>query len=333
MKLHESNPISESKVELYHSFPQQETFSKSVEFKPKLQEANSNPTVAIQTEVSLDSVKKNVLIDEFQQMDHHSLEAFSSLDDLAAPIYSWEGAPISQSNDSHVFGHSLRYFKNIEQISYALKNDSSINLDPKEICDNPFDALLVKLSIAQRQGYFPRKEQIYKRLINFCFKSLVKRFQDEVYPDTHVLKKRLKVEMIKHYFQKDYNPFVIVKDKSQSKFNKEVCNFANVNFNKQIMTKISYCSSLRESLLEKIEEISKAPEQLFVKQLSMYLRECENWLENCPSSRTIEEHLESLFKSKSPASKKRSANLPWTIDMTIKACSITKEALNNASDE
>jgi hypothetical protein len=282
--------------------------------------------------VSLQSMKELATPREAGPQSFLGPEAFASLEKLSSLETVHECLP-SQSDDSKNISHSLRYFKSTQQISDCLQSDAMVRLKAQELCDGPLDALLVQLTLESRASYSPRKEQLYKRLINFCFKLLVKEFKDEVYPDTNVLKKRLKVEMIKHYFQKNYEPFVIVNTKSESKFNKEVCNFAKVNFNKQIMAKLSQCPSLRSSLLAKIAMISKTPELLFSKQLQKYLRECENWLDTCSPEQSKEGHLVTLFKSKSNVAKKRGVNLPWTIDLIIRACNLTTEALEGTCDK
>jgi hypothetical protein len=333
MSLQEQSPVSESKNTLGTSANQTDSAPWSSELFPFDHDYISkfNPIIAS----AFDVQPVNALP---PQNKHHSeiikcQDAFGGVDCLSASLGTSIGTLKFPADDADHCKYSIRHFKNYKQIAMCLRDDSTVRIDPRDVCDNPLDAALVRLSLAQRAGYFPRKEQVYKRLINFCFKSLVKKFEEEVYPDAKVSRKRLKVEMIKRYFPADFEPFVVIKTKSNSRLVKEKSNFAYVNFNKAIMAKIHHCKSLKADLLAKINEVGDNPEPIFNKQLLKFLRECEKWLDSCPTGKPTENYLESLFTSKSAFAKKRSVNLPWTIDMTMRACRMTAEAIENASSE
>jgi len=104
---------------------------------------------------------------------------------------------------------NLKRFPNMMDFCRALNfaTNPKTSDDYKHLDD--LERVLFNLCFEQRRRNPLRKEQVYKKVINLCFKLITREFEIEFYEFNKLPKKAIKVEMLKHFFRKDADSFIL----------------------------------------------------------------------------------------------------------------------------
>jgi hypothetical protein len=273
-------------------------------------------------------------VNKAQQLEEKlkSLESRNSFDLLISTSNTYTNFDLNISSNtvtSRQAIRNLRIFTNIDQINFFLKNDEFLHRPEEATCDCPIATALTRLTLKHRLIHrFPRKEQVYKRVINHCTKTILKEFKESHFATTKIHSRDLKIHMLRFYFGCDYERFVLRKACKTTNTVREFSNFSNLNFNQKTMELLASSQIFMEKVLEVAADLEEKSEQEQQRQLRKYLGEVEEWIAlKSKNSISLEDNLASFFHHQNTAGKKCGVNLPWSTDEVVQAVRATTARL------
>jgi hypothetical protein len=220
-----------------------------------------------------------------------------------------------QSDNLKYFANDFGSLKKFFKTNYYTQSDYLMNDEPGQF-NNAISFELVKFlqrNVATRR---PKREQMFKKVLNYCFKNFVNDYKRMKQPKLQHLNSQIKIEFLNEFFPKDEHDnlkrfFPLINNDARKQFFTYKSNFLNF---------IKENQKVKERLTFYMDKLMEESDRIFEKDLYRFLLQIEHWLDRFGSHSTdLNAFFDQKQKTRLGQVKTTGVKLPWSEEQLINA--------------